>query len=334
MKSIQEHNFTSTGIKFWANREQMINYSSYSGRSIISTHISPEGSCNLNCSFCSVKKRKKHFRIDLDTIKKYIRRLQGRNLQAVILTGGGEPTLYPQFNELVQWIASQGLKVALITNGTNSDKVDEETWSLFTWVRVSINTFNGWKKRIFIPDFVNCLVGGSFVYDGKGDSSVFYDVAYLGKKMNLEYIRVIPNCLLDQQALIKKHKEIEDILELVDDSIFFHQFKIHGVPHAEVCHQAYFRPYLSEFNGGTVYPCDSVVLNNNEEHFADKYQICKADQILEFLDGKIKMKFDIQRDCSGCVFTSNINMLEKWENRKIEPDFDIDLNNIIHKEFV
>ena len=57
-----------------------------------------------------------------------------------------------------------------------------------------------------------------------------------------------------------------------------------------MCHQSYFRPYLSEepFHEtgipGTVYPCDSVVLNSSVTHFAQKYQLCGASDILDYID--------------------------------------------------
>ena len=333
MKTGQEHKFTSTGVKFWKHPDQMCSYREDTGHTIISTHISPEGSCNLNCKFCSVKKRKRHFRIELDVIKDYIDKLCSRGLKAVIVTGGGEPTLYPQFNHLIQWLCEKGLSVALITNGWECvDRV--ETWNLFSWIRVSINLFPGWQNKIYVPkeklDRI-CVLGCSFIYT---DQSIrdFCLVASFARMLGAEYVRVLPDCLLNQEELLLKHEEIKYILGEVSDPIFFHQFKVHGMPKARTCHQAYFRPYLSEVDGGTVYPCDSVVLNNRVEHFDKLYQICKAEQVLDFLDGKIKIDFDVQKHCMGCVFADNINMLELWKRYYTKSNtYDGDLS---HAEFV
>jgi hypothetical protein len=108
---------------------------------------------------------------------------------------------------------------------------------------------------------------------------------------------------------------------------------LHGTPCASVCHQAYFRPYLSEVDGGTVFPCDSLVLNDEIMHFNKKYSICSWNNVLDFLDGKIKMKFNAEKDCEGCVFTSNIKLLEEWvKNGKNE--FENHKKGIPHEEFV
>jgi hypothetical protein len=75
---------------------------------------------------------------------------------------------------------------------------------------------------------------------------------------------------------------------------------------------------LSEVDGGTVYPCDSLVLNNCAEAFVNKYQLCKSQDILKFLDGQIDINFKPCNDCTGCVFTKNIKMLDDWKNGRID----------------
>jgi hypothetical protein len=142
------------------------------------------------------------------------------------------------------------------------------------------------------------------------------DVSTLADKIGAEYIRMLPNCLLDQESLIKAHKSLDVTLTEINDPRFFHQFKVHGAPKTSICHQSYFRPYLSEepFDGepGAVYPCDSVVLNKTFQHFERKYQLCHAKDILKFLDREISQKFDAKSDCEGCVFTSNVNLLDDY----------------------
>jgi MoaA/NifB/PqqE/SkfB family radical SAM enzyme len=328
LKTTNEHKFTSTGVKFWKHMDKMNNYRKGTNNSIISTHISPEGSCNLNCSYCSVKKRDKHFRIEFHTIMDYVEKLCHRGLKAVILTGGGEPTLYPYFNELVKWLKHKQLSVALITNGTRANNVD--CWNEFSWVRISINIFKDWEKIISIPKISGTL-GCSFVYTGQTLEEM-KKIAKFAHNLGAKYVRILPDCLYEQDKLKSEYKRIYKILKSIDDEIFFCQYKIHNTPLSDICHQAYFRPYLSEIDNGTVYPCDSIVLNDGVEMFDRKYQICKASEILDFLDGKIKMKHNIKIDCRGCVFTNNINMLDDWKKYgKIKNEFEDDIE---HKDFI
>jgi organic radical activating enzyme len=268
-----------------------------------------------------------------------------RGLKAVILTGGGEPTAYKHFNELVRWITSMGLSVALITNGTLTDRVDGDVWRMFSWIRVSINMFEGWQEKIFLPlELIDreTTIGCSLVmakHEIFETNEVRYpiedlkDVSMVADNCGAEYIRVLPDCLLPQDFLEAYHESIKWILVKVDDPRFFHQNKNHVAPQCGTCHQAYFRPYLSEQDGGTVYPCDSVVLNDGAAVFMKEYALCKPDEILEFLDGKIPMKFNPIEDCKGCVFTENINMLDNWRNGA-EGRFHEFPEKLTHEEFV
>lgn len=330
-KSAEENKYTSTGIKFWRHKDSMLAYKNSAPNSIISTHISPEGHCNLSCAYCSVSKRKVNERIDLDVIKNYVLTLKKYGLQAVILTGGGEPTLYPKFNELVRWLIGQNLSVALITNGTNIDKVAQDLWDYFSWVRISLNFFPNYKNTIKFPG-IKGVLGASMVYVGQSIEEL-KDLAAFIPKDKVKYIRVLPNCLHEQEKLIEEHKKIYEVLNQLDDKRFFQQFKIHGVPRSSICHQAYFRPYLSEVNGGTVFPCDSLVLNEAQAHFNTKYAICAATDVEKFLNREIKMQFNPLQDCDGCVFAGNINLLEDWICKGVN-HFDEYREKITHEEFV
>ena len=351
-KSEEEHKYTSTGIKFWRHAEQMINYRSGGPQTVISTHISPEGTCNLKCPYCSVTYRDTHSRLDMETIQDYVLKLKSRGLKAVILTGGGEPTAYKQFNELVRWLKEQDLSVALITNGTLTRRVDDDVWKMFSWIRVSINIFNGWQNVISLPkdkiDYENTIVGCSMVYTVEHEESdeVMTDRLELLQKASLvadrcgaQYIRLLPNCLLSQYDLIRQHHSLDNTLKELDDPRFFHQYKIHGAPKSAKCHQAHFRPYLSEEihketgKPGTVYPCDSVVLNDGYQHFAEEYQLCHASDILGFIDNEIEQKFNARDRCTGCVFTENVNMLDDWVNGKVNRIGEFD-KPLMHEEFV
>lgn len=240
-KSPEENKYTSTGIKFWRHRGAMDSYKHGEPETIISTHISPEGRCNLSCSYCSVSRRKINERIELSTIKNYVLTLKKFGLKAVILTGGGEPTLYPQFNEPITWLAEQNLSVALITNGTNINRVKPELWKIFSWVRVSLNFFAGWKESIRFPE-INGVLGASMVYIGQSVDAIKDLAAFV--PASVKYIRVLPNCLHEQEKILREHERIEKVLRAVDDKRFFRQFKIHEVPRAAICHQAYFKPVL------------------------------------------------------------------------------------------
>ncbi len=347
-KSEMEEKFTSTGAKFWGHPEAMNSYREGTGRTVVSTHISPEGRCNLACPYCSVTYRQVKSRLELSVIQRYVRDLKTRGLKAVILTGGGEPTLYPHINELLETLYSEGLKAALINNGTNLHRVRPELLHRLTWTRISVNIFPGWEQKIRIPADLSShtTVGMSFVYTPQHEQpqfdllDVLRRIKVLADGAGVKYIRLLPNCLLDQKSLLTEHLALSRVVAKLEDARFFHQGKIHEAPAADICHQSFFRPYLSEepFPGetaaGSVFPCDSVVLNHDAEHFSRRYALCRPHEVLDYLDRRIEPHFTPRIHCAGCVFTNTVNMLEGFKNRGEERFKEFENADLQHVDFV
>ncbi len=358
-KSQSEYLFTSTGDKFIYHKSSLDAFRNNTGKTIISTHISPEGACNLKCPYCSVAYRNSLAnRIELNVIKKYVNTLKKYGLKAVILTGGGEPTLYPKINELIEFIHDKsGLELALITNGTMMDKIAPKNRKKFKWIRISINLFDGWDKKINVPkEFINpkTTIGFSHIYTlehNYGDKKINYKevlskIIKLMDKFNAQYLRLLPNCLIKGDKFNYQHKAIDKLISSFKDKRIFHQLKIHQTPDFRICYQSYFRPYLSEEKNpwnnkpGTVFPCDSIVLNYSVKKFLKKYALCEPERIGEYLDKKVKQNFKPAIDCEGCVFVRNNKIIEHLVNtpqdeyEKYFKKMDARKINASHKNFV
>lgn len=352
-KSDKEELYTSTGIKFWKHQRAMESYKGGAGHSIISTHISPEGNCNLRCPYCSVTNRGYHNRIAMEDIVCYVEALMKRGLKAVIITGGGEPMLYPKINQLLRCLKfEQGLDVALITNGTLLNKLDKDVRQIFSWVRVSVNIFKGWQKAIHVPDEIlnsPATIGFSYIYtsehafEGSGEirpKDIFQDIQKLMDRYRAQYLRVLPNCLIMGDDFDRVHAMIHALIQEIGDPRIFHQLKKHHAPRACVCHQSYFRPYLSEeinpltHKSGTVFPCDSIVLNNASQRFLQKYALCEPQRVTEYLDRKIQAHFDPSKDCQGCVFTHNLDLIENFLSNKDNQFLKYQAKDLAHENFV
>lgn len=79
--------------------------------------------CNYNCSFCDPTFKNGNTRwLSLDDNKMIVDKLivAAQGLPVWIQFTGGEPTLYPEFIELVRYIKSRGCYVALLSNGSRT----------------------------------------------------------------------------------------------------------------------------------------------------------------------------------------------------------------------
>ncbi len=61
------------------------------------------------------------------------------DVRAVLLTGGGEPTLHPQFDQVCELLTSRGVPFALNTNGVLLKPSRDELLSRAAWLRVSVD---------------------------------------------------------------------------------------------------------------------------------------------------------------------------------------------------
>ena len=71
-------------------------------------------------------------------------------VQGIVWTGGGEPTLHPQFNEIVQHAASLGLAQGMYTHGGFLDYERAQlVKALFTWVVISLDRADADSYRAY-----------------------------------------------------------------------------------------------------------------------------------------------------------------------------------------
>jgi len=273
--------------------------------------------------------------LDITTIQNYVLTLKEFGLKAVILTGGGEPLSYSDIHLLIPWLKKQKLSVGLITNGTvpPSLTLDEEGWRALSWVH---------QSKISLPvDLLKrgTVVGCSMVCSQFTKLWDLLEAQKVSTRLGAKYVRLLPDCMDIGNEFEAVHGRIDRLIELIDDKTFFRQNKYHRKPNCSTCHQSYFRPYLSEqrYHGndlpGSVYPCDSVVLNGQAERFEDKFQICHANDVAKYLNREISLPIDPSKDCTECVFTDTVEMLGDWKDHKVTKFAEFP-KKLKHEEFV
>jgi hypothetical protein len=95
-----------------------------------------------------------------DLFKSLVDGLQAEGLQAMSISGGGDPTLHKEFGKFVTYLSSCGIASALVTNGTQLHKIPESVLQQLSWIRISMD---GWRDKI--PEIPDCIFPGiSWVY--------------------------------------------------------------------------------------------------------------------------------------------------------------------------
>ncbi|MEW6263500.1 MAG: radical SAM protein [Thermodesulfobacteriota bacterium] len=104
----------------------------------ISVELSLTNRCNHHCVWCSDQGLRRRLRGELtrDLVIKTAEELKRGGVRGLVIEGGGEPTLHPDFSAITREIKELDLALGLITNGFI---LPREPWGLFEWIRVSLD---------------------------------------------------------------------------------------------------------------------------------------------------------------------------------------------------
>lgn len=164
----------------------------------ISVEMTLTNVCNLNCVYCSDAELRQRQgareMISLDDFKRLFEDLSKGGTKGIVIEGGGEPTLYSHFNEVVDSAASCNLAVGLITNGTM--RLDKSIISKFEWIRVSLDAST--------PDEYKALKGVDF-YERVIDNIAYY--AQYCKTVGVGFV-VTKNNISQIEALVMRLREL------------------------------------------------------------------------------------------------------------------------------
>lgn len=144
----------------------------------ISIELHLTDNCNLNCEWCTDKSLRRNKAVmDLQVIKKLFREFWQHGT-GVTLEGGGEPTLHPDFKEIVAAGKASNIDMGLISNGTMdiSDCIDG-----LKWVRVSLDsgTRDEYKREKGVDCFERVLGNLEKMSNARNPVDTFIGVGYV-----------------------------------------------------------------------------------------------------------------------------------------------------------
>lgn len=296
---MNELSYQSSGVfpaKLLASRGWLIN----GQLRPVHLQIYPTNQCNANCSFCSCKNRDKNQSIPWEILKKEVCAFAELGGQAVTLTGGGEPLMYTQIEELLDLLYTLGIKIGMATNGILLDRV--KNIDKLTWCRISANDMRFNKDVIDKVD-----IDWAFSYVWNGDYARVQEIIDItNNKDRVTHFRIVND--INNPDSIPKFKNDNKVLYQNREAF------THG---SRRCLIGLVKPVLNA--DGFYYPCCGV------QYATDAVKHMPVDMIM----GKsIKELFNGQRPFDGSVckkcYYNNYNEL-----------FNIASSTTLqHKEFV
>ena len=310
----KESIYTSTGIKYHRAYQVFESLRQGIGRPQ-SLQVSLTNKCNLSCVFCSVAERKLKQEWNLINLYCAIKAFTRIGIKTIEFSGGGEPLLYPNFDDIIMFSKARGFSIGLITNGLllkNHDSILQ----LFDWIRISMVALD-YQDEVELPESFPSYVtlGMSYIVGQKvygndhrryKEIDVLNKIKEYAKRYNADFVRLVPDCHSDKDEMLELHKYYDKLCNELGHPFFFQ----HKMPEqAKICYLDSVKPWLEV--DGYVYPCNAISLQADSLFsFYPKYRICHWTEIEKYYRnrGNQSLKTD---SCNYCVFTNNNEIISE-----------------------
>jgi MoaA/NifB/PqqE/SkfB family radical SAM enzyme len=306
--------YTSTGIKLIHHPDVVQRVKNTKRARPISLQVALTSRCNLKCSFCSNANREQHEDLPIDKLQDLLIELSSLGLKTVEWTGGGEPLLYKQFEDVVRLASGLILQQGLITNGLLLPRVSNPMLRRLRWVRVSMNCLD-YVDKVDIPtESINGVLGFSYVMNNNTTDESLAHLREHVKKYDPRYVRIVPNCQATNEEQEANNAKYARMVSEWGEP-YFYQAKHFSTP--PYCYWGYFKPFL--LHNGWVYPCSSVVLNeDSEKTFHEKYQWVRMENLPSIY--RVPMVGGVW-GCTHCVFRPQNDLVANLLNPTGMEDF-------------
>ncbi|MEU6808268.1 radical SAM protein [Streptomyces sp. NPDC046831] len=113
--------------------------------------LDPTTVCDLACPECISSNVLHHGQLSKDRIVELAEELTRTGVRAVILIGGGEPLLHRAIDTVIETLHHAGIRIGLVTNGTQIHRHIDHLAGMLSWVRVSVDAGTEETYPLFRP---------------------------------------------------------------------------------------------------------------------------------------------------------------------------------------
>ena len=266
-------------------------------------------------------------------------------------TGGGEPTLHPQFHDMVEYAHKKDFKIGVCTNATTLKKWAEKgTWSMLSWIRLGLYAFTeNYKIDIDVLEGLPLTISAAYVWDMNVDTSTNPNVKLdwtdtKGKRpaKNIQEIEDFYRMLdwVEEKKIptriafnaIKSNEQVMADIETIRQQLqqweiergrelkfaFLSDFNYKGERRNDHCYMAQVKPCV--FTDGNVYTCPSACLaTENGYNVNEEFKLCDIDGILDYYNNHgHEMR---HHGCSLCKYCRQNELIDDIVTKTEHNDF-------------
>jgi hypothetical protein len=351
---VEGRSFTSNISKMFKHMNKLQRLQDRKSPQPIMVHMSIINACNLTCSFCCFANRDLTERMPLEKAIQALNSFKKIGVTGIEFTGGGEPTLHPDFEKIVRHAHSLGFSLGMNTNGVllGSDrKIKSDLVGLFTWIRLGMYGFyEGYDYDLSVFEGTDTTVSACHVWDENLDNSnnpnIMGNWSDTNKKKLSKNFQSRENFLrmLDWveekeiptrigfnaiKDVIETENDIDVIREILKDYdedrgvsrkfSFLSDFNFKGSRKNDHCYMHMVKPML--FTDGYMYACPSAELSieNNYNYVPEsQFAVCDIDGIEEFYSKPPSLR---HHACHYCKYSMQNELIDEVMRETDHNDF-------------
>ncbi len=180
---IKGRSYSSNHAKLLKHMDRLIDLQEGKRPKPVMFHMSPCNPCNLTCSFCCFANRAMKEMLTVEQMKSAIDQFHALGATGMEFTGGGEPTLHPQLDEVIEYAYNKGLKIGICTNGSKLKKI--KNWHMMSWVRLGMYSWDEKKPypyHLEVFEGLDIEISAAYVWDGLVTALSLLGQYLLGRK--------------------------------------------------------------------------------------------------------------------------------------------------------
>lgn len=251
------------------------------GQAPVSINLDATTACNYRCDHCvDMDILNKNISYEHELLKDSLTHLVENGLRSVIIIGGGEPTAYRGFEDVVRHLKAMGTQIGVVTNGSMMKKIEAvaDVLQKRDWVRLSLDSgTNETFRAMHKPGSKKCTLEWicEHIPAIKKLNSIFM--------IGFSFIIVWKDCETNDAKIIENINEMVAAAQLAKQ----HQFDYIS-----------YKPFLtrSELNNAEV-----VGIDKKQEHVAS---------IMARIRNAIRQARELEDESFAVVESTNLRVLE------------------------
>jgi len=269
----------------------------------------PTNKCNFNCSFCSCRDRDLTMEHDISHARDAIEQFAAIGTESVTITGGGEPTLYKHFDDLIKIFLNNNIEIGLVTNGLKYKNLNYDLLKNMRWLRLSLSDEYGpIEKMIDVLETLNNNLGPI-------DLSTSYVVTQFNverisaiietaNRLKLSHVRIV-NDILNPMGM---RDNCSELFKQHDLSRIIFQPRSEYLPGVKDCWISLAKPIIGADEN--IYPCCGVqyAIKDTKKDLTDQFSMGSLADIDEIWSEQKRFNGSV---CEVCYYTGYNELISR-----------------------